>query len=41
MRYETTINECSTLLGAGDNAEDMILEVQARIESYSKVNNET
>ena len=39
--YETTMNESSTLHGTGDNVEDMIPEVQARIESYSKVSNTT
>ena len=27
------MDECGTLLGAGDNIEDMILKVQARIEN--------
>jgi hypothetical protein len=35
------MDECGTLLGAGDNIEDMILKVQARIENYTKVNNAT
>ena len=33
------MTECSTLLGAGDNIEDVIPKVQTRIESYTKVNN--
>ena len=40
-RYKTTMTECSTLLGAGDNIEDVIPKVQTRIESYTKVNNAT
>ena len=35
------MNECSMLPGAGDNIEDVILKVQAGIESYSRVNNAT